>query len=427
MARFLAFLIMLLPVLSAPVAAMEPEQREVIVISARAWEGHEYRETFVPSTASELVLMAGNDSAIAFARTLEYYWPLSRQVYVDFQRQRDIVEGELVIRRDGSEVERQELQAFSIHYWQGAARGEAELIWGDEAERAHREHREAERTFARDFAAARRAHTAYERRLVESARARQSGEAPEEIEPPPPLPEPSLRLVTPPQPGFRIALAPGDYSISLERDGRVVPGTERRLRVVRSPDGDVLVADVVPAERWTRPLAVNTAAARIYARPGTVFYLTLAEASQFAETDYVPVVRPQAEPVAGRTLWIRRGPASVEELDIFWQGDGNNSLHREALKVEQTRGTSFGYRVRAAREGETPDLNAFTVSVPQGTHVGRGVIGAADPPLRREIVIVNPRNTTLALILALVPLGGFLACRTLAARSIKRGMSKRGR
>jgi hypothetical protein len=413
-------LLLIFSVLAASAAAMEPEQREVIVISARAWEGHEYRETFVPSTVGQLTLIGGNDSAIAYARTLEYYWPLSRQVYVDFQRQREVVEGELVIRRDGAEVERQELQAYSIHYPNGAARGDAELLWGEMAELAHREHREAERNFARDFAVARRAHTAYERRLVESARAGRAGEAAEEIEPPPPLPEPSLRLVTAPQPGFRIALEPGVYSLSLENDGRIVPGTERRLRVIMPSDSEVLVADIVPTERWTRPIAANTAAARIYARPGAVFYLTLAEASQYAETDYVPVVRPQAEPVSGRTIWIRRGPASVEELDIAWQGTGNGTLHREALKVEQTRGTSFGYRVRAAREDETPDLNAFTVSVPEDSAVGRGVMGGADPRLRREIVVVHPRNTMLALFLALMPLGGFLAHRVLAALSIKR-------
>jgi hypothetical protein len=137
MARLATLLAMLLSILAAPAVAMEPEQREVTVIGARVWEGHEYRETFIPSTAGEFSLIAGNDSAIAYVDTLEYYWPLSRQVYVDFQRRRDIVEGELVIRQGGAEIGRQELQPFSIHYPEGAARGNAELLWGEEAEHAH--------------------------------------------------------------------------------------------------------------------------------------------------------------------------------------------------------------------------------------------------------------------------------------------------
>ncbi|WEX08990.1 hypothetical protein [Chelativorans sp. AA-79] len=395
-----------------PAAALEPEQREATIISVRVWEGHEYREVFIPSTSDEMSLIAGRDSAIAYVRTLEYYWPLSRRIYVDFQRQRDLLEGELVIRQDGEEIARESLRPFSILYPEGAAVGEAELLWGEEAERAYAEHREAERAFAREFAAARRAHTAYERRLLQSGAARQPGEEAEVIDPPPPLPEPSLRLVMPPQPGFRASLDAGTYTIALERDGQIVPDTLRRLRVASPPKNSVLVADIVPAERWTRPLAANTSDARVYARPGATFYLTLAEANQYAETDYLPVVRPQAEPVAGRTIWIRRGPASVDQLDIQWQADGNETLAREALKVEQTRGTSFGYRVRAAREGEVPDLNAFTVTVPADSSISRGVItreAGALLPLRREVVVVQPRNTATGLILALVPLAGFLA------------------
>lgn len=402
-----------------PVAAMEPEQREVTVISARVWEGHQYQETFVPSTNREFSLIAGNDSAVTYVRTLEYYWPLSRQIYVDFQLQRDLVEGELVIRREGAEIAREELKPFSVHYPGGAVQGDGELLWGEEAEAAYADHREAEQAFAREFSAARRAHTAYERRLLESARARQAGEETARIEPPPPLPEPSLRLVTLPQPGFRVRLEPGEYSIALERDGRAVPGTERRLRVVNPSESRVLVADIVPAERWTRPFASNSPRARVYARPGATFYVTVAEASRYAETDYLPVVRPQADPVAGRTMWIRRGPAPVTELDIAWQDAGTDTATLEALKVEQTRGTSFGYRVRTAHEDETADLNAFTIAVPDEAYVRRGMIGGgtgANLALSREIVVVHPRSAALALLLALVPIGAFLAYRGITAR-----------
>src|SRR5690606_734415 len=51
-------LVLLIAVLARPTAAIEPEQREVTVISARVWEGHEYRETFAPSTHRDFVLMA---------------------------------------------------------------------------------------------------------------------------------------------------------------------------------------------------------------------------------------------------------------------------------------------------------------------------------------------------------------------------------
>jgi hypothetical protein len=189
--------------------------------------------------------------------------------------------------------------------------------------------------------------------------------------------------------------------MSLEEAGRSLPGTERRLRVLDLSGSAALVADIVPAERWTQPLASNTLDARIFARPGTVLYLTLTEADHFDEADYLPVVSPQAEPVVGRSIWVRRAPSDVDRLQAFWNGIGPKPLSREALKVEQTSGSSFGYRVRAARDGETPELNAFTVNVPSDSAVTRGSVildAQAGASFKREIVVVHPRYSLLGLI-----------------------------
>lgn len=405
-----------------PARALEPEQREVVVISARVWEGYEYREIFVPSTEPEMTLMAGRASAVSFVRTLEYYWPLSRQVYVDFERQRDLLEGQLVIRRSGQEVAREVLRPFSIVYPEGAANGNGQLVWGEEAERIHTEYQEGERRFAREFAAAQRAHADYERRLLESGAQRKPGERPEWIAPPPPLPEPSLRLVTKPTPALRIDLPPGDYSILLEHDGKPVAGTERRLRVIGSAGSETLVADIVPEERWTRPLTSNIGEARIFARPGAVFYMTLAEASRFDEADYLPVVSPQAEPVVGRSLWIKRRPSNIQHGSVSWNGAASSDFSRQPLKVEQTRGSGFGYRVRVAREGERPDLDAFTIDVPSDRSVTRGSVIAIPrdgPPFMREVVVVHARRAGTAVGFAMLPLVGyflFFALRRFANR-----------
>lgn len=406
--------LLLAPVLLAcplPAIALEPEQREVIVISARVWDGYEYQETFIPSTREEMAVTAGHPSVITFVRTLEYYWPLSRQVYVDFQRQRDVIEGTLVVRQNGAEVSRQAPGVFSILYPEGAINGNGQILWNDEARAAHAEYREQEAAFARDFTAAQRAHSAYEQELLRAGAAREDGAPPATIPPPPPLPTPSLRLVTAPQPGFELALPPGQYTMALENGGTTVPGTDRRVRAVDLLGTEALVADVVPAERWTRPLASNTSTARIYARPASVLYLTLMDANQFTEADYLPIVSPQADSVAGRKLWVRRKPSGETDLTLAW-GDDPQPLVRGPLKVDQTRGTSFGYTVRAAREGETADLDAFSIAVPSDPRATRGTVTLASDgalPFEREIVVVHPRQASLGLGLALLPLASFLA------------------
>lgn len=417
MTRFFGLLVLICSFV-VPAHALEPDRREVIVVHGRSWDGYGYKETFTPSTQDRVALMAGNDNALTFVRTQEYYWPLSRQVYVDFEAQNDVLKGVLQIEQEGKAVADVPLQVYSIIYPKGALNGDGSLIWGDAAASAYSQYQTDERAFARALVAAQRANTAYEQQLLASGAAQQKGVAAEVIPPPAPIPEPSLRLVTQPVPGYRVALEPGVYQAVLSVDGKVVAGTERTFSVIDLKGRDTLVADIVPEERWTRPLASNSATAKIYVRPGSVFYLTLSEATRFDETEYLPVTAPQAEAVVGRTIWVRRKPSDQTRLLSEWGGAGSG-LDLVEMKVEQTEGSGFGYRMRPARSGEQSDLIAFPVSVPQDEAIRRGSLHI-DETFRREVVVVHPRDPWLAALLASIPLCGFLiwaAIRQMRARA----------
>ncbi|MDQ0315897.1 hypothetical protein [Amorphus orientalis] len=412
MRTFIFFLFLSAMLSSHPVTALEPERREVVVVHARVWNGQGYEEVYVPSDKVDIQLLSGAASALAFVRTLEYYWPLSRRSYVDFEKQRETIEGTLLITRDGEKVAEIRPQSYSILYPEGARNGDASLIWGAEAEAARTEHLEAQRDFRRRFVEAQRAHRDYERRLVKSGADRKPGETAEAIPPPPPIPEPSMRLVTEPRVGYRVDLRAGTYRMELRADGRTVPGTSKTLRVVQAEGRAGLVADVVPEERWTRPLAANTEEMRIFARPGTTFYLTLANAERFEEDEYKPVVSPQAKVVPGREMWVRRSQADEDALSLVWADGDTSALERKGFKVDQTRGTGFGYVVRTAAEGESPDLRAFAVEVPDEPSLQRGTLSRPEQPdFRRDIVAVHPRNEMLGLILAFAPVAVFALWR----------------
>ena len=126
-------LLLALLLLATPAWALDPQRHEAVVISARVWDGYQYKETFLPSTAPVLTLMAGRDSAIAFVRTQEYYWPLSRQVYVDLERQREPLAGVLRIEQAGRVVAEVAEAPYAILYPQGAVNGDGSLLWGGAA------------------------------------------------------------------------------------------------------------------------------------------------------------------------------------------------------------------------------------------------------------------------------------------------------
>ena len=394
-----------LMLLATPALALDPERRDVTVISGRLWDGYQFGEMFLPSTSPVLTVVAGQDSAISYVRTQEYYWPLSRQVYVDFESRRDPVAGTLRIERDGQMVAEVPRQVFSIDYPQGAVNGNGRLLWGEEAEEGHAAYRQSEIEVNRRRIAAQRAQTAYEQALLQAARAGSRDAVPA----PPPLPEPSLRLVTTPVPGYRIALDPGDYQIRLVEDGREVPETRRTLRVIALDGRAELVADILPEERWTRPLPSNTPDARIYARAGSVFYLTLAEATRFRESDYRAVLTPQAPGSADWDLWVRRKPSDVGTLMLSGKAEAV-PLARTAFKVEQTRSSGFGYAVRPARADETAEMEAFAVTVP-AAGAGRLHLDIPEVGFTREVVVVGARSDAISCLMALVPVLSFLGTR----------------
>jgi hypothetical protein len=389
---------------ATPAAAIEPEMREVVVTHNRVWDGYAYKENFVPSAVDEMFLMANAANAVNFVRTQEYYWPLSRQTYVAFEKQYDDVPGMLVIRDAAGTVIEIERQPFSILYPQGAVHGQGELLWGEDAEAGYAAFREEERAFVRALTSSRQANTAYEAALREAASARLRGEGVQEVPPPPERPEPFLKLVTEPQPAFRVDLPAGRYDAVLVENGEEVAGTRKILEVIDVDGSEVAVLDIVPEERWTRPIQSNRAEERIYVRPGARFFVTVHDANRYAESDYVKVVSPQGAAPHDREIWVRRKPSAADALRVDWTGAGGADVPRTELKVVQTQGSNFGYVVREAAPDEISDLSGFPVDVPDGgANEGRlSVVGAGDP-LPREIVVVQPRRAEIVWPLALVP------------------------
>lgn len=393
--------------------AIEPERRDAIVVTGRVWDGFAFQEMFLPSRSSTLHLIAGEDSALSFVGTKEYYWPLSRQVYVDFEAKRQDIDGVLKISKDGSGVAVIRPSPYVILYPQGAVNGHGQLLWGDAAMAGYKAYQDEERSFNRRYSEALARQTSYEKKLVEAGVARTKGAPVEVIPPPEALPTPSLKLVTAPVWAYRLALPAGRYDMALYADEKLVDGTARTLDIVDMSGRNVVVADVVPEERWTRPIQSNHPDERIFVRPGSTFYLTLAAADRFQETDYLSVVSPQADVVHGRDIVVRRKPAEIDMVDIsFGRAEAQASLAR--LKVEQAAGSGFGYRVRSVKSGEKEDLTAFAVTAPSAGEVVSGQIstqvGTASA-FARNIVVVQPRDSGLALGLAFLPLIGWCGVR----------------
>jgi hypothetical protein len=411
--RSVLFALFLAAMTAGSAAAIEPERRDAVVVTGRVWDGFAFQEMFLPSRSSALHLITGEDSALSFVDTKEYYWPLSRQVYVDLEAKRQDIDGVLKINQDGKDIAVIRPSSYVVLYPQGAVNGRGQLLWGDAAAAAYTTYQDEERSFNRRYSEALARQTTYEKKLVEAGAARMKGSPAEIIPPPEAVPTPRLRLVTAPVRAYRVALPAGRYDMVLYVDEKPVEGTARTLDVVDMSGRSVVVADVVPEERWTRPIQSNHPDERIFAKTGSTFYLTLTAADRFQEADYLSVVSPQADVVHGRDIVVRRKPAEIDMVDVrFGRAEAHASLAR--FKVEQAAGSGFGYRVRSVKSGEKEDLIAFAVTIPSDTDIVYGQVSTRTgtaAAFTRDIVVVQPRNSGLALGLAFLPLLGWCGAR----------------
>ncbi|WP_181700865.1 hypothetical protein [Chthonobacter albigriseus] len=71
---------------------------------------------------------------------------------------------------------------------------------------------------------------------------------------------------------------------------------------------------------------------------------------------------------------MRRHLATVDRLQVVWNGNTSTTVKRQPFKVGQTTGSSFGYCVRPTAAGEHSYLDAFAIRVPNDGVLHSGVI-----------------------------------------------------
>lgn len=350
---------------ASPALAIEPESREAVVLRNEVFDGFGYKDTLVPSTLDSIAVHAGADNAVRPVQTLEYYWPLSRQLYAAFDKLAADVPGTLRITGPQGSVEVAP-SPYVIVYPQGTTGPGARLAWGEDAARETEAYRAAMRAYNEDMERAQADRLRYLRELKEGAQARMRGEAPKEILPPAAEPEPVRLFVGEPRSGYRVNLPEGDYDSVVLRDGRVVEGTARKLRSVAPLASSAITWDVIPEERWTRVLPSFSERDTIFASPGRTFFVVLNRSDRFDGSAYRSLTDPQAEAGDGAPVWVRRGPADTVRLEAR-AGDGPwTAVPLGEFKVRQTQGAQLGYVIAPLGEGESPDITAYPVETPAG-------------------------------------------------------------
>ena len=434
---------------AAGLAAQAPLREEQFVYSIVAFNGRDYAGTFARREADTIYLMADVDNFITARNALVYFWPITGEWKLDLSELDVPFEGSLELGGRGREPRAVGMTPYTYYN----VRGEYELNWKVATEAAA----EAVVQHSRELIAAyydavqafQRERALYEELLNELAGVittlRKEGRdvtalvAELEKLQPPAQPEPPDHYVVPPstiQQAFILNLPVGQYDIRfLTADGEVMEGSERRIVTFARRRAEAVGLEVIPGDKWTRPVESTSPASVLYVDGTTDLYLRPFYQQEYNDLFYEKLRRNDAKGNPGLMKWVRIQQVPGAALAVSAGTARSRTaeprmVQEEPFVVEQIPGGALGYRIMpfdpdGAHQGREPALRAFHVPLSARQPVLHLRVHDRDgqmlPSSDRQVRLVTPpANGWLSLLLAAVPLLALVAALALRSRRVSR-------
>ena len=410
----------------AAVPAQTPVRAEQPIWSILAFNGADYAPTFSIAASDTIYILAGVDNFLSARKTLVYWWPITSEWKTDTDALNILFPGTLEVV-DGAE-KTTSLRMRDYTYFN--VRGEYELNWkvavGEAASAEMKRYADSADAYEKAIQDYQQKNQEYDQKIQElgirASRLKAAGKdfstvlsemrslpKPE----PPPQPE---RYVVPPseiQQAFIVNLGPGTYRIRLRNpDGTIMEGTEKRLVVHQRRRTGGVGFEVIPSDKWTRPVESRTPSSVIYVNGSADIYLRPFFEDEFNDLDYEKTINNAARGNPNIVKWVRI--QQVPRARIAAEAGRSSMLEETPYTVQQTQGSSLGYTIvpydpQGAGKGRDPDMIAFHLSVVPGAPVVRiralGGDGLLLPGGDRQVrVVAAPRLAALTLVIALLPL-----------------------
>ena len=438
-----AIVLMLIAALS-PAFGQMPVRTENLVYSILAFNGRDYSPTFAREASAAIYLIAGVDNFLTVRKTFVYFWPITGEWRTDADALNVPLGGALEIT-DGkgrtSRIIPSRYTYFNVRgeyeqNWRVVQDAEADRAWAhwaqllDSYNRAMREYRK--RVAKQEDARASLIMRIQKLRnagkdvtaLVEDLSNLRKLEAP----------EPPQEYVVPPaqiQQAFILNLPPGEYSLRLrDLNGKVAEGSEKQLFLHEKRRSKGIGFEVIPGNKWTRPVASTTPAAVLYVDGSSDLYLRPFFEEEYNDLFYAKTIRNDGRGNRNLMKWERIQQVPRAGIEVSRSGSGTSKISENPWFVEQAQGSTLGYRIvpyepHGAHKGKEPGLIAFRVPVGRESGaIGLRVLDSDGNPLpggTRQIRVIAPPRAEIALpLLALLPLGVMGLVLAVRARRYRR-------
>jgi hypothetical protein len=357
-----------------------PVRKENLIYALLAFNGRDYSPAFATEEADTIYLIAGVDNFLGVRKAMVYYWPLTDEWRTDTAVLNVPFEGTLELIGP-----RGKTQAFSpVRYTYFNVRGEYELNWkvaqGAEADIAWKRWTDIMDAYN---AAVRRYQTMslqYQTEVdtltARIQRIRNAGGNPELLVDrmsslvKPEAPSAPSDFIVPPAPvqeAFILNLPAGDYHLRFRApEGRILEGSEKKLVVHEKRRAQGIGYEIIPGDKWTRPLESTTPSSVLYVNGSSDLFLQPFYQDEYNDLRIAKTVRNDAKGNPNLMKWVRIQQIPRAKIELAGPDFPTVRILEEPFVVEQTSSSTLGYRIvpyapQGAHKGRQPDLMAFHV------------------------------------------------------------------
>ena len=404
------------------------DRDEQLIHSLVVFNGSGYSRTFSAESSDTIYLLADTDNFVTLRKTFVFYRPADDALHTDTTYLDATVDGFLQIV--GSNVDAQSLSMEDYTYYN--LRGDGAARWrtatGPDAHHVYADYTEKLRAYREGLDAYRLDRATYDYMVGELERRiekqEQDGGDTARLEEVlgglvapagPEFPEEYAAAPVRVDRAFLVNLPAGTYRTRLVRgDGKVLEGSEKTIVGLGRFGEPTVGYEVIPGDKWNRPVESNAADSVIYVDGSSDLYLVAYHQHEFVDLHYEKLLRNDARGSPGlrRHVFVQEIPGV--RIAVLDPGGRIATIDKLPWFVEQERTTSHGYRIvpfdpDGAHADREPSLTAFHIDLDRyGPRIQIVLVdGQGDPiagSLRRIRLLDRSTSADSLVLLALLPL-----------------------
>ena len=404
------------------------DREEQLIYSLVVFNGSGYSRTFSAESSDTIYLLAGTDNFVSARKTFVFYRPSEDALKTDTTLLDAAVDGTLEISKRHAAPQPLSMQEYTYFrmrddgasHWRTATGQDAHLVYRDYADKLRR-YRDGLDAYRLDRATYEHMVAELERRIEK--RSREGGDTARMEEvlrglAAPASPEFPDEYAAAPERvdrAFVVNLTAGSYRVRLvRRDGKVLEGSEKKVVAFGRFGAPTVGYEVIPADKWNRPVASQSGDSVIYVDGSSDLYLAAYHQHEFVDLYYEKLLRNDARGSPGLRQHVFVQEVPGVRMAVLGAGGSMATVERRPYFVEQMRTTSLAYRIvpfdpEGAHGGREPSLAAFHVDLERYGRRFRVALvdsrGAViDATMRRVRLLDGSPRTGVPLLLALLPL-----------------------